>query len=83
MNTKCFFNFIGMAILFCFMFASGALFADILKDWTLAMNSHESKPFFAWIQYIGIAIFFSLVWALMWLFFKKSEKVCLDCISNK
>ncbi len=80
MNKKCFLNFIGMAILFCFMFASVALFANTLKDLTIVMNSHESKPFFAWFQYIGMAMFFSSIWTLMWLFFKKSEKICLDCI---
>lgn len=79
MNTKCFLNFIGMAILLCCMFTLVAIFADNLKELTFMMNSHESKPFFVWIQYVGIAIFSSLVWTLLWLFFKKSEKVCLDC----
>ncbi len=83
MNKQCVLNFILMALFFCCMFGLTAIFVDILEDWTIAMNSHASKSFLSWVQYIGVGASFSLFWAFIWVMFKVSEKNLMDCIYKK
>ena len=66
-------------VLFIMFFLTTGLY-EISKDIILEMNTQKNHSTWEWVQFIFFATLFSIVWATLWLWFKKTEKICLDYI---
>ena len=41
-------------------------------------DAHKAKSLIEWVAFVFIGVISSAVWCALWVWFKRSEKVCVD-----